>query len=156
LRRSSACGSKRTCGEREELQVAYQPIVAVETRHIAGFEALARWRHAERGMSVPDAFIPLAEETGLIVPLGAWLLPEACRQAWTWRSLRPTGAPVAVSVNISGKQLAADDGLATQVTRALADRGLDGAQLQLELTESVLMDHRGAAATTLDGYARSA
>jgi diguanylate cyclase (GGDEF)-like protein/PAS domain S-box-containing protein len=134
--------------ERGGLRLAYQPIVALETGRIAGFEALARWQRAGE-MIPPDVFIPLAEETGLIHALGEWALGEACRQAHSWEGLRPEGPPLTVSVNISGKQLAAHV-LGGQVKRVLAESGLRPEHLQLEITESVLMDRINVAETVLD------
>ncbi|MFY9780777.1 MAG: EAL domain-containing protein [Candidatus Baltobacteraceae bacterium] len=135
-----------------ELSLAYQPIVALETGRVTGFEALARWKNAGEMIS-PTAFIPLAEETGLIHPLGEWVLVEACRQARIWRELRPEGPPLTVSVNVSAKQLSAEL-LEGQVARVLADSGLRAEDLHLEITEGVLTDRREAAETTL-GHVRS-
>ncbi len=123
--------------ERGELSLAYQPIFALAAGRITGFEALARWRNAGEMVS-PNVFIPLAEETGLILPLGRWVLTEACRQARLWHDLRPDNPPLSVSVNLSVKQLASrtcDD----EVRRALDDSGLPAELLRLEITEGVLM-----------------
>ncbi len=128
--------------ERKELRLAYQPIVALETGKRTGFEALVRWPHAERGMLLPGAFIPLAEETGLILPLGEWVLAEACRQARSWQDLQPEGPPLSVSVNVSARQLATQafdsSRFSEQVTRALAESGLDPARLNLDVAENAL------------------
>ena len=115
-----------------ELVAHYQPVVAVDGAHVVGAEALARWQHPSRGLVPPGEFIALAEQTGLIVPLGSWMLDEACRQAALWDGLR-------VSVNVSGRQVA-EGSLVATVSRALEDSGLPPARLQLELTETVLMD----------------
>jgi diguanylate cyclase (GGDEF)-like protein len=137
--------------ERGKLRVVYQPIVGIGTGRITGFEALARWQHAERGVVSPSEFISLAEETGLIVPLGEWVLAEACRQARTWQDLQPGGA--SVNVNVSAKQLItetyATHGFGAQVARALAETGLHAAQLNLEITESTLLDYGEATKVAL-------
>ena len=124
--------------DREEFTLRYQPIVLLQTGEIAGVEALVRWNHPTRGMMSPLTFIPLAEETGLIVPLGRWVVREACRQAVGWESLRPTGHPLTLTINISGYQLQGEH-VVEDVRRALSDSGLDPRQLVLEITESVLM-----------------
>jgi diguanylate cyclase (GGDEF)-like protein len=144
LRQALKCGG---------LRLAYQPIIALETGKLTGFEALARWQHAEENIA-PSVFIPLAEETGLILPLGEWAMSEACREARIWRDLRPEGPPIAVSVNVSAKQLAPRNVLQDQVRRALAESGLGAEYLHLEITESVLMD-RGKAAENALGEVRS-
>jgi len=122
--------------EQHEFTLEYQPIVNLETHAIEGVEALVRWRHPTRGLLPPSEFIPLAEDTGLIVPLGRAILREACLRAAGWQV--PGHPPLAVSVNLSPKQLA-DPNLATEVGRALADSGLDPECLILEMTEDVLM-----------------
>jgi diguanylate cyclase (GGDEF)-like protein len=122
--------------EQHEFTLEYQPIVNLESRAIEGIEALVRWRHPTRGLLPPSEFIPLAEDTGLIVPLGWAILQEACLRAAGWQV--PGHPPLAVSVNLSPKQLA-DPNLVTEVGRALADSGLDPACLILEMTEDVLM-----------------
>jgi len=121
----------------EEFEVHYQPIVALQTGAIAGLEALVRWRHPERGLVPPDDFIPLAEETGLILPLGRFVLASACRDVRRWRSLGY--GDLGVSVNISAKQLASAT-LPAEVTEALRESGLDPSALILEITESMLLD----------------
>jgi diguanylate cyclase (GGDEF)-like protein len=115
-----------------ELVAHYQPVVALDGAHVVGAEALARWRHPSRGLIPPAEFIAMAEQTGLIVPLGGWMLDEACRQGTLWDELR-------VSVNVSGRQVA-EGSLVASVSRALEDSGLPPERLQLELTETVLMD----------------
>ncbi|MDQ2767931.1 MAG: EAL domain-containing protein, partial [Gemmatimonadota bacterium] len=124
--------------EREEFILRYQPIVLLHTGEIAGVEALVRWNHPTRGMLPPLTFIPLAEETGLIVPLGRWVVREACRQAVGWQHLRPKGQPLTLTINISGHQLQGEH-VVEDVRRALSDSGLDPRHLVLEITESVLM-----------------
>jgi len=117
---------------RGEFRLVYQPVVDAATGMAVGFEALMRWRHPLRGEVSPAEFIPLAEETGLILPLGAWALREACREAMTWP------APVQVAVNVSAVQLRRA-GLEAAVLSALAASGLAPGQLKLEVTESVLI-----------------
>jgi diguanylate cyclase (GGDEF)-like protein/PAS domain S-box-containing protein len=123
--------------ERRELVLHYQPIVQLRSGAIYGVEALLRWEHPQYGRLLPQHFVPLAEETGLIVQLGAWVLEEACRQLQAWNRAHPE-AVLAVSVNISGRQLQGA-GLADALRRALASSGVDPAKVVLEITESVLM-----------------
>ena len=123
--------------ERGELELHYQPVVDVDDEAITSFEALIRWRHPELGIVAPAEFIPLAEETRLIVPLGAWVLREACRAAMSWP------APIGVAVNISAIQVE-DPGLLASVMGAIAASGLPPSRLELEITETVLM-HESAA-----------
>ena len=121
----------------KEFNLYYQPIVNLTTGEVAGVEALVRWRHPARGLVTPDEFIPLAEETGLILPLGRFVLHEACAQARRWRAV---GHPeLGISVNISAKQLASPH-LPSEVTSALEESSLEPAALTLEITESVLLD----------------
>jgi diguanylate cyclase (GGDEF)-like protein/PAS domain S-box-containing protein len=128
--------------DRNEFTLRYQPIVLLQTGEIAGVEALVRWNHPTRGMLSPLTFIPLAEETGLIVPLGRWVVREACRQAVEWQHLRPAAKPLTLTINISGHQLQGEH-VVEDVRRALSDSGLDPRQLVLEITESVLMQQSG-------------
>jgi diguanylate cyclase (GGDEF)-like protein len=125
--------------ERGELRVYYQPIVALGSGAVVGAEALLRWQHPQRGLVPPSQFIPLAEETGLIIPIGQWVLEQACRQTRAWHDARGLDpASFVVSVNLSAKQFQ-QPGLTSQVARVLSDTGLDPAALKLEITESVLM-----------------
>ncbi len=122
--------------ERDEFLLLYQPQVDTEENRIVGIEALIRWRHPERGMVAPDRFIGIAEETGLIVPIGEWVLQQACRQA---RALQDSGLPpIRVSVNLSVRQLR-DASLVDKVGQVLEQTGLDASMLDLEITESMLM-----------------
>jgi EAL domain-containing protein (putative c-di-GMP-specific phosphodiesterase class I) len=125
--------------ERGELRVHYQPLIDLTTDRIVGFEALVRWQHPVRGLVPPLSFIPLAEETGLIIPLGRWVLETACRQAMRWRDARPKGPPLMMSVNLSARQFVQPD-LVDQVEAILTETGLDPSTLELEITESVVMD----------------
>jgi len=123
--------------EQDELRVVYQPIVDLETRRLAGVEALARWSHPGRGAVGPTTFIPVAEESGFIHTLGPWVLREACRQGALWNERR-RGRPLAVTVNLSGLQLD-QDALPGQVEAALRESGLSPDALVLEITESAIM-----------------
>jgi len=125
--------------ERQELQLYYQPIISLRTRQAIGFEALIRWQHPTRGMVSPDEFIPIAEETGLIIPIGDWLLREACRQMQVWRQIFSDRSPLMINVNVSGKQFSSY--LPKQVSQILQETGLDPRQLKLEITETLLMEN---------------
>jgi len=135
----------RRAVERNELTVHYQPIVALATERVVGAEALVRWRHPELGLLVPDRFIPLADETGLIVGIGAAVLSQACRQAQAWHDIGATD--LRISINVSPRQFA-EKSLLRHVDEALRITGLDPRALEIEITESVLMqDVEGAIAT---------
>jgi len=127
----------RNALETDQLSLHYQPIVSLKTGALYGVEALVRWEHPTRGHLLPQSFITLAEETGLIVPLGAWVLTEACRQVQEWRGAFPE-TPLLVSVNISGRQLQGG-GLTEALKEALAATGARADGVVLEITESVLM-----------------
>nr|WP_240942395.1 EAL domain-containing protein [Planosporangium thailandense] len=118
--------------------VYYQPIVELSSTRLVGVEALVRWDHPERGVIGPDAFIPLAEATGLIVPLGRWVLEQACRQLARWRAAYPSATDVYMSVNLSARQFQAP-GLVEDVAAAIAAAGIPAGRLTLELTETLLM-----------------
>nr|WP_314545699.1 EAL domain-containing protein [uncultured Massilia sp.] len=133
--------------QNDELYLLYQPQLDVRSSEIVGVEALVRWRHAERGVIPPTEFIPLAEETGLIVPIGEWVLRTACNQARHWQRL--ARRPVRMAVNLSAKQFK-DESLSQMVLSALNDTGLDPRLLELELTESTLMDDAKATLMTLE------
>ncbi len=124
--------------ERDQLVLHYQPVVSLGDGSLSGFEALVRWRHPERGLIPPGVFIPIAEETGLIVPIGRWIIQEACRTAARWNARRPDDRPLSLAINISGWQLQ-DPTLPTAIMAACDEWGLDVGQLALEITETVLL-----------------
>jgi EAL domain-containing protein (putative c-di-GMP-specific phosphodiesterase class I) len=121
--------------ERGELRMHYQPIVRLEDGMITGFEALLRWEHPERGLVRPDEFVGLAEETGLVVPIGVWALEESCRQTVEWHN---AGCNVTISVNLSPRQLA-EPSLPDDVARVLRETGIRPDTVWLEITENTLM-----------------
>ena len=131
----------------DELYLLYQPQIDVRSGEIVGVEALVRWRHPERGIISPTEFIPLAEETGLIVPIGEWVLRTACIQAREWQ--KATQRSLRMAVNLSARQFK-DENLTQIVVSALNDTGLDPRLLELELTEGTLMDDARATIATLD------
>ena len=145
-RRSAMAAALRHVIERDELMVYYQPIVDLTTGAMVSAEALLRWNHPERGMVGPEEFIPIAEETGLIVPIGAWVLERACAQLALWQDTQMT---MSIAVNLSVRQVGAPD-LVTLVKDVLARTGARSESLCLELTESVLMDDVESARWTLE------
>jgi EAL domain-containing protein (putative c-di-GMP-specific phosphodiesterase class I) len=132
----------RTAVEHGQLTLSYQPIITLQTGAMYGVEALLRWEHPQFGRLLPQHFIPLAEETGLIVQLGAWVLGEACRQLQVWRQRHPQ-LDLAVSINISGRQLQGV-GLADALRQTLTSSGVEPNAVVLEITESVLMQQTDA------------
>ncbi len=134
--------------ERQEIVLHFQPIVSLSDGRIRGFEALARWRHAERGDIPPSEFIPLAEETGMIVELGQWVLRNACAQMVEWNREFPDVGPLEISVNLSGRQFTQFD-LVRMVTNSLDGTGLKPNCLKLEITESALMENAQRSAQML-------
>ncbi len=131
----------RRAVEREEFEVYYQPIVSLgEGEQISGFEALVRWHHPERGLVAPADFISVAEDTGLIIHIGKWVLREACKQMRQWQSQYSASYPLILSVNLSGKQFMQAD-LVEQIQEVLAETGFDPHCLQLEITESVVIEN---------------
>jgi diguanylate cyclase (GGDEF)-like protein/PAS domain S-box-containing protein len=140
-------GGLRHALERDELRVLYQPQVDLRSGRIVGVEALLRWHHPERGLIVPPVFIPIAEQTGLIVPIGAWVLETACRQAAAW--MRECGRELSVAVNVSPRQLATTE-FAQVVQGALETTRLDPGLLCLEITESAVMADPAAATAVLE------
>jgi diguanylate cyclase (GGDEF)-like protein len=134
---------------RQEFRVVYQPIVSLSDGRVAEVEALVRWQHPTRGTIMPGLFIPLAEETGLIVPIGSWVLEQACRQASAWHDQYPMAPPLVMSVNLSACQFQQSDLLMADIRRILDATGLDARSLKLELTESVLMQNADASLDTM-------
>jgi diguanylate cyclase (GGDEF)-like protein len=134
--------------DREELRVYYQPIVSLDNGQLAGFEALIRWQHPERGFINPSDFIPLAEDTGLIVPLGLWILKRACQQLCKWQWQSPANRSLFMSVNLSGKQVAVPS-LVSDISEILAETHVEAKYLKLEITESAVMENADMAARLL-------
>lgn len=130
--------------DRGELQPHFQPIIALATGTVTGFEALARWEHPERGLISPVDFIPLAEETGLIVALGLQILKQSCQQLHVWQKMFHGDSPLTMSINLSGKQFA-QKGLVEEIRKIIRDAHVDPRCLRLEVTESVVMDNAGEA-----------
>jgi diguanylate cyclase (GGDEF)-like protein/PAS domain S-box-containing protein len=138
---------------REELRLAYQPLVSLSTGTLVGVETLLRWDHPRRGPISPGEFILVAEDSGLIEPIGHWVLEHACRQAAHWYHARPDAPPIGVSVNVSGKQLATQR-LPELVAALLHDTGLDPTCLSLEITESVMIGDAETVIETLHALKR--
>ncbi len=136
IKRSSIESELRSALDKNELELYYQPTIDLETGVISGAEALMRWRHPERGLMAPDQFIPAAEASGLIVPMGRWALKEACRQAKAWQDLGLPAIPIAVNVSALQFRTA---GFLEDIMRFLGESGLRPEYLELELTESALM-----------------
>ena len=135
--------------ERDELALHYQPVVNLRSGEITGLEALVRWRHPERGILEPSEFVPIAEDSGLIEPIGRWVQERACRQALEWHQLRLDARPLDVAVNLSARQVAHRD-LPATVEEILARTGLDPVNLRLEITESVLVEESATAIASLE------
>jgi EAL domain-containing protein (putative c-di-GMP-specific phosphodiesterase class I) len=133
---------------REELRVAYQPIVSLLDGSISSVEALLRWQHPERGLVSPAEFIPVAEDSGLIEPIGQWVLDAACSQAAQWHAARPDSRPLGIAVNLSARQFTQRD-LEATVARALATSGIEPSSLCLEITESVLLEEPEGVSETI-------
>jgi diguanylate cyclase (GGDEF)-like protein/PAS domain S-box-containing protein len=133
----------RRAVERQEFRVVYQPIVALASGRLVGFEALVRWQHPHRGLVPPLEFIPVAEENGLIIPIGQWVLRTACQQIRAWQQQCSAHLPLSIGVNLSGKEFMQPN-LAAQIAQVLEETALEPRSLQLEITESVLMDHTAA------------
>jgi diguanylate cyclase (GGDEF)-like protein/PAS domain S-box-containing protein len=130
----------RRAVEREEFVIHYQPIVSLFDDEVRGFEALVRWQHPERGLVTPSEFIPVAEETGLIIPLGRWVLRESCRQMHRLQASSSASRPLSLSVNLSGRQFMQPD-LVGQIKQILRETDFDPHRLQLEITESSVIEN---------------
>jgi EAL domain-containing protein (putative c-di-GMP-specific phosphodiesterase class I) len=129
----------REAVENGELRLHFQPIVVMESRELVGFEALLRWEHPGRGLIGPEEFIPLAEQTGMIMPVGGWALREGCRQMREWRGAYPEAHRLWLSVNLSSRQFLHPQ-LVQEIHGVLAETGFPPDRLRLEITESVIMD----------------
>jgi len=138
----------RRAVERQEFRVCFQPICCLDTGLIVGFEALVRWQHPTRGLLSPAEFLQAAEQTGLIVPIGLWVLREACRQVHGWHLQFPDNQLLRLSVNISSKQFQQPD-LVEQIRQILHETGLNADSLRLEITETLVMQNSESARTTL-------
>jgi len=138
----------RKAVDREEFRLYYQPIVSLDSGDIVGFEALIRWMHPARGLTYPAAFLQLAEETGLSVVMGNWIIREACSQLRTWKNGPALGTDLWVSVNLSSRQLLQPD-LTNVVAQNISKAQIDPSSLQLEVTEGIIMDEPEAATAVL-------
>lgn len=132
-------GDLRKAIDNQELQLHYQPIVSLKERKLVGFEALIRWYHPKNGLISPDIFIPVAEDTNLIYPIGQWVLDEACHQLSQWKSNTAVKTPLSVSINISSKQLT-EVRLVERLLETIGKYNISPSELKLEVTESILME----------------
>lgn len=148
LQRLSLENDLRRALDREQLRVRYQPVVSLRDRSLLAVEALVHWEHPSRGLVGPIEFVPVAEESGLIVPIGEWVLGEACRQAAEWHAACPDAPPLGLAVNISTRQITQRD-LPGLLARTLRDTGLGPQTLDLEITETAILDDSEAADHTL-------
>jgi EAL domain-containing protein (putative c-di-GMP-specific phosphodiesterase class I) len=141
-------GQLRRALTEDQLRLHFQPIWSLPDREVAGVEALVRWEHPERGLVPPGEFIPIAEASGLIVPVGTWVLREACRQLGEWRRRHPAAADLRLTINLSARQVAQPN-LVELVREAVAANDLDPGQLGLEITERLLLQDCEAIGDTL-------
>ncbi len=147
--RSQLESAMRNSLENGDFVVYYQPIMQLTTNQVIGFEALLRWNHPEKGLLLPEDFISIAEETGLIIPIGYWVIEVACKQLHDWITLNPNQSHLSVNVNLSPKQFSERD-LIDKVTSAITKYHLDSSQLKLEITESLIIENREAVSETLE------
>ncbi|HEY8166636.1 MAG TPA: EAL domain-containing protein [Gemmatimonadaceae bacterium] len=139
----------RRAVERNEFRLHYQPVISLKTGRITGLEALLRWEHPERGLVQAADFLPVAEETGLIVRVGRWVLGEACAQLRQWQRARRHGDPLTIGVNLSVRQFAQPD-LVNHLSRVISESGIPPESLRVEITESAIIDRGGTAASVLE------
>jgi len=149
LRRIEIERELRHAVDRDELLLHYQPVLSLRSGEITGLESLVRWQHPQRGLLDPGEFVSIAEDSGLIEPIGRWVQERACRQALEWHQLRPDSRPFDVAVNLSARQVAHRD-LPATVEEIIARTGLDPQHLRLEITESVLVDESATAISSLE------
>src|SRR5262249_22034399 len=138
----------RSAIEQQQLRTQYQPIVSLRTGGIVAFEALVRWQQPRVGLVSPADFIQLAEESGLIEPLGEWVLRDVCRQIRVWEQEFPTARPFVVSVNVSGRQFKRPD-FVSQIDRILEETGVRGSRLAVEITEAAILEDTESAIASL-------
>jgi EAL domain-containing protein (putative c-di-GMP-specific phosphodiesterase class I) len=132
-----------------ELKLNYQPIIDLKTGELIGFEALARWIHSNLGFISPAEFIPIAEETGLIIPIGYWILEQTCQQLKTWQMNGLAGSKITINVNLSARQFSQID-LISQIDKILEKTSLDSKYLKFEITESAIMENQQKAQNVLE------
>jgi diguanylate cyclase (GGDEF)-like protein/PAS domain S-box-containing protein len=154
LRRLEVERELRHALERKELELHYQPLIALRSGEITGLEALVRWRHPERGLLDPGQFVSIAEDSGMIEPIGRWVQENACRQILEWHELRPDERPFDVSVNLSARQVTNRE-LAASIEEILAGSGLDPVHLRLEITESALVEESATARGALEALSQT-
>jgi diguanylate cyclase (GGDEF)-like protein/PAS domain S-box-containing protein len=154
LRQLEMEGQLREALVHEHFRLHFQPVVVMESREVVGFEALLRWEHPEHGMRPPDDFIPLAEQTGMIMTIGRWALREGCRQMQAWRRAYPAMEPLWLSVNLSSRQFLHPQ-LVQEIHDILAETGFPANRLRLEITESVIMDEPAAVGLVLQALRSS-